>query len=156
LGDSMNFNVSGGEQDTAFWCAWTVEIAAGAKYDVSANMVSDNGASCDFYLVDVATNQVVATLMSEAEGYWQPTGSTVIGEWDLSAVPAGKYMLKVMNHISWSHMKLVSVTLTAKPGPGTAVSEVAATAAKVQKRMIDGRLIISRDGQNFSAQGQRL
>lgn len=156
LADSMNFSVSGGSQDVAFWCAWTVEIPANAKYQVTADMVSADGASCDLYLVDIPTNTVVATHMTpETEagsGIWAPTGETALGEWDLSAIPAGKYMLKAKNHVARSHMKLYSVKLDG-PALPTGDEQIQAAAAAPMKMIRNGRFMINHNGKFINALG---
>lgn len=143
----FNFSNSGGAQDTAFWVSWPVELSAPAVYSVSANVTSTDNASCDLYLVNMATNTVVATYASEDK--WAPSGETEYGDWDLSAVPAGKYMLKMKNHVAWSHMVLTSVTLS---GTVTALDQV--EAPKAVKVIENGRLVIIRDGVRYDALGK--
>lgn len=151
-GEVMDVNVSGGSQDTAFWCAWTVQIYAGVKYVVSADIEADNNASVDLYLVDVPTNKVVATFTSS--DYWQPSGETALGDWDLSAVPAGKYLLKLKNHVPWSHMKLKSVTLTGDE-PYSAIDDVKNTTSS-RKIVRDGQVLIQRDGVYYNLLGSQV
>lgn len=150
-GDVMDFCISGGEQDTAIWCAWAIQIAGGAKYTVSADMEATDNASCDLYLVDIPTNTVVSKFVSDS--YWQPSGETQLGEWDLSAVPAGRYMLKMKNHVSWSHMKLKSVTLT---GDEPLSVENVRTSADSYKIIRDGQILIVRDGVEFNLLGSQV
>lgn len=101
------FNNSG---DTAFWAAWTVELSQPAIYNVATSWTTDNGSSVDLYLIDAKTNTIVATF----EGGWNSTATGVeeYGKWDLTNVPAGKYVLKMKNHVSWSNMVFNAVTLT--------------------------------------------
>lgn len=145
--NKFDFNVTGGSQDTAFWISWPVEVTP-AKYTVSANVFSTDNASCDLYLVNMATNAVVAT--HTTENVWQPAGETAFGEWDLSAVPAGKYMLKMKNHVAWSHMVLTSVSL--KAATTTAIEQTATEKPSV-KRIENGQLVIIRDGVRYSVLG---
>lgn len=153
LADSMNFAVSGGSQDTAFWCAWTVEVKGGTTYAVSADMVSYDHASCDLYLVDVATNKVVASFQSD--DFWAPTGETALGNWDLTAVTPGKYMLKMKNRIAWSHMKLVSVTLTGDEPEPTSLGNTKA-APQAVKVMKDNSIVIERNNVRYNVLGTTL
>lgn len=146
---TFNFNVSGGSQDTAFWASWPVELTTPGVYTVSADVTSTDNASCDLFLVDMATNAVVASHTSS--DVWAPTGETDYGTWDLSAVPAGMYMLKMKNHVAWSHMVLTSVTLS---GNTTAVDNI--QSEKVVKTIQNGQLVIMRDGVKYNAQGAQL
>ena len=101
-------------------------------------------------LVSTATNTVVASFASGdlAEG-----AAVAVGEWDLSAVPAGKYMLRFSNHVEWSEMQLNSLTLTAQSGTGitSANSEV-----KTTKVIRDGQVLIMRDGRTYNALGAEM
>lgn len=148
---TYDFNVSGGAQDTAFWISWPVELTQPAEYAVSANVTSTDNASCDLFLVDMATNQVVATHASE--NVWAPTGEATFGTWDLSGIPAGKYMLKMKNHVAWSHMVLSGVSLEKQ----TATSlEETITEEKAQKIFVNGQVVLIRDGVQYSILGIRL
>lgn len=114
-GHTADFNVSGGGQDIAMWLSWTIQLTQPNKYIVSADVTSSNTASVDLYLVDLGSNQVVATFTSN--DIWAPNGTETYGEWDLSTVPAGNYMLKMKNHVQWSQMILTSVTLQSASVP---------------------------------------
>lgn len=132
------------------WASWAVELTKPAKYTIKADITSGNAASVDLKLVNVATNAVVATFTSEELA----GGSNVaVGEWDLSAVPEGKYMLRFSNHVEWSEMKLNSITLTAQSS--TAIDN-AATAVKATKIVRDGQVLIQRDGKTFNALGTEI
>lgn len=95
--------------DTAFWASWAVELKVPTIYNVSVNVVANNTTiALDCYLVNVSNNQVVAMLSGEE--FFSPQGSTIIGSWDLSSVPEGKYMLKVKNRLAWADFSLSSIT----------------------------------------------
>lgn len=107
-GEALAFHQSGGTHDTILWASWAVELKVPTIYNVSVNVVANNTTiALDCYLVDVSNNQVVATLSGEE--FFSPQGSTVIGSWDLSSIPAGKYMLKVKNRIAWADFSLTSI-----------------------------------------------
>lgn len=148
-GESFNMSVSGGEQDTAFWASWAVEVTPGT-YTVSAAVTSTDNASVDLALVDVATNAVVAR--RSCEPVWAPEGTMAVGTWDLSGVPAGKYMLKFSNHVSWSHMVLSSITFTAQGATGLD----ALGTSECQKLYRDGQVVIVRDGVEYSVLGRKM
>lgn len=152
-GATLNFSVSGGAQDVAFWASWPVDLTLPGVYTVSANVTSTDNASCDLYLVDMATNQVVATHTSS--DVWAPSGETAYGTWDLSAIPSGKYMLKMKNHVQWSHMILSSVTLTTEAGPVTSLENVANSANTI-KTFRNGQLVILRDGVEYNVMGAQV
>ena len=111
-GETLKLSTSG--HDIAFWAAWTVELTQPAIYDVKANLTATNSTSLDLYLIDVATNKVVAS--REGDKKSAPQEEFEYGTWDLTAVPAGKYMLKVKNHVQYSDMTFTSVTLTPQEG----------------------------------------
>ncbi len=147
---SLNMAVAGSANDVELWASWAVELTNPAKYDIKADISSTNTASVDLKLVNVATNAVVATFASSdlAEG-----AEVAVGEWDLSAVPAGKYMLRFSNHVEWSEMKLNSLTLTAQGGSGVENVNSNVQATKVIR---DGQVLIVRDGKTFNALGAEV
>lgn len=104
-----DFGANNTSKDTLAWISWPVRISKGGVYTVTADLESDNVVSCDLYLYDMASNQLVKKYTSAQTTI---TGSWKVGNWDLGNVPEGKYMLVVKNHVSHSHMKLNSVTLT--------------------------------------------
>lgn len=150
-GTALNMEVAGSANDTLLWASWPVELSNSGIYSISANITSENGASVDLALVSCATNEVVASFRSEEQ--WQPAGNVALGNWNLSAVPAGKYMLKFSNHIAWSKMLLHSITLTASGASGI---NQASPAVKALKMIRDGQVLIVRDGKTFNALGAEM
>lgn len=151
-GASFNMKVAGSANDTLLWASWTVELKTAGKYTVSADVTSSNSASVDLDLVDMATNAIVASFRSEDK--WAPAGSAEYGEWDLSSVPAGKYMLKFSNHVAWSEMVLSSITLT---GQGVISGiESTSSSAKAVKVIRNGQVLFIRDGRTFNALGSEV
>ena len=148
-GATLNMKNAGSANDTLLWASWAVELTKPATYVVSADVTSTNDASVDLYLVNVATNKVVATFIGN--NITAPTGSAVYGEWNLSAIPAGKYMLKMKNHVAWSEMVLSSVTLTEK-GVGSAVEDVVVN-TKATKVIKNGQMMIVRDNVQYNVLG---
>ena len=151
-GASFNMKVAGSANDTLLWASWTVELEKPGKYTVSADVTSANSASVDLDLVDMATNAIVASFRSEDK--WAPAGSAEYGEWDLSSVPAGKYMLKFSNHVAWSEMVLSSISLIGKDLP-SAIPAVN-MGSKSIKVVRDGQVYILRDGKTFNALGAEV
>lgn len=149
MGKTLQMSTTSGMNDTTFWAAWTVELKKAATYTVSANVTAINTTSLDLSLVDVATNKVVATFTGA--DVWAPTGATTYGEWDLSKVPAGKYILKAKNHVQWSDMALTSVTLIEK-GVGSAVEDVVVN-TKATKVIKNGQMMIVRDNVQYNVLG---
>lgn len=149
-GETLNMKISGGAQDTAVWASWAVELTKSATYVVTADVTSANTATVDLYLVDVATNNVVATFVST--DVWAPAGSAEYGEWDLSAVPAGKYMLKMKNHAAWSEMVLSSITLEEKNTDPSSVEDVRVN-NKATKCIKNGQMYIIRDNVQYNILG---
>lgn len=150
-GTALNMEVAGSANDTLLWASWPVELTTAGEYAVSANITSENGSSVDLALVSCASNQVVASFRSEEQ--WAPAGETALGNWDLSAVPAGKYMLKFSNHIAWSKMLLHSITLTASGASGI---NQAASAAKAVKEIRNGQVVILRGDKVFNTLGAEM
>ena len=148
-GATLNMKNAGSANDTLLWASWAVELTKPATYVVSADVTSTNDASVDLYLVNVATNKVVATFIGN--NVTAPIGSAVYGEWNLSAIPAGKYMLKMKNHVAWSEMVLSSVTLTEK-GVGSAVEDVVVN-TKATKVIKNGQMMIVRDNVQYNVLG---
>ena len=149
-GETLNMKISGGAQDTAVWASWVVELTKPATYVVTADVTAPNTATVDLYLVDVATNNIVATFVST--DVWAPAGSAEYGEWDLSAVPAGKYMLKMKNHAPWSEMVLSSITLEEKATNPTGVENIRVN-TKATKCIKNGQLYIIRDNVQYNILG---
>ena len=150
VGSDINMGVSGSSEDVALWASWAVELKTPAKYSVKANIASTNTASVDLKLVNLATNAVVASFASDdlVEG-----AEVEVGEWNLSAIPAGKYMLRFSNHVQWSAMKLNSLTLTAQGGTNIDNTAVEAQTTKIIR---DGQILILRDGKTFNALGAEV
>jgi len=149
-GEFLDMGNATSAADVALWASWAVELKKPAKYIIKANISSTNVASVDLKLVNTATNEVVAEFASEdlAEGE-----EVEVGEWDLSAVPAGKYMLRFSNHVEWSAMKLNSLTLAK-----AALSDIQTvnTANKAVKVVRDGQVLFIRDGKTFNALGAEV
>lgn len=152
-GATLQMSTTSTPYDTEYWASWTVELKKAAKYTVSANVTATNTTSLDLSLVDVATNKVVATFAGEE--MWAPAGETTYGEWDLSAVPAGKYMLKAMNHVQWSDMALTSITLTEKNAVESAVEDVVIN-IQTTKVIKNGQLMIVRDNVQYNVLGAEI
>lgn len=146
---ALNMGVGGSANDVNLWASWAVELTNPAIYDIKANITSTNTASVDLKLVNVATNEVAATIASGdlAEG-----AAVWVGSWDLSAVPAGKYMLRFSNHVAFSEMLLNSLTLSAEvTGVENVNSDVQTT-----KVIRNGQVLIVRDGKTYNALGAEM
>lgn len=142
--------LSKGGFDTEFWASWAVELKEPTVYNVSINANGTNTTSVDLWLVDVATNEVVAE--RAGEDIWAPEGETTYGTWDLSAVPAGKYMLKLKNHVQWSTVVFNSVTFTVGSGETTALENT--TIETTSKKVIEnGQIYIIRGNERFNVLG---
>lgn len=145
--DTLKLSVSGA--DTALWVSWAVELKEATTYHISVDINATNMASIDLWLVDPATNQVVAQRIGEDLS--APTGNIVYGTWDLSEVPAGKYMLKVKNHVQWSDVVFHAVTFSTED-PATAIENtlVGTTSRKVVE---NGQIYIIRGNERFNVLG---
>ncbi|MBR4263548.1 MAG: hypothetical protein IKQ48_03115 [Paludibacteraceae bacterium] len=148
-GDTLDMT-NGYANAILMWASWAVELSKPSIYAISANISSTNTASVDLKLVNLATNEIVSAFTS---GDLAGGTAVEVGEWDLSNVPAGKYMLKFSNHVEWSAMQLCSITLEASV-PST-VNNVKTT-TKAQKVIRDGQVYIVRDGKTFNALGTEM
>ena len=152
-GDVINMAPSGDgatSHDTAMWASWAVELTHPAVYTITADITSSNSASVDLALVSTATNAVVASFKSATLSAGE---EVAVGNWDLSSVSAGKYMLRFSNHVGWSAMKLNSLKLTGDIPSGIETIE---TGAKAMKVIRDGQVLIIRDGRTFNALGAEI
>lgn len=150
-GDAFNMKVAGSANDTLLWASWAVELSTPAKYTITASISSTNTASVDLKLVNLATNEVVSAFTS---GDLAGGAAVKVGEWDLSNVPTGKYMLKFSNHVAWSEMILSSITLEAQEVPSSINNTV--VEGKAVKVIRDGQVMILRDGKAFNALGVEM
>ncbi|MCQ2347631.1 MAG: hypothetical protein MJZ65_00395 [Paludibacteraceae bacterium] len=138
--------------DTAAWVAWPVELVTPGTYTITINGdFTETNTGIRFFLVDVATNAVVATIDNGEWGTWAPASGFEHSKWDLSKVPAGKYMLKMKSYIAWSTIKVSSVTLYNPEAP-TGFNP-AATVAAPAKMIKNGRFMINNNGKYINAMG---
>ena len=151
LAPGATLQLSQGEHDTEFWVSWTVELKKAAKYYVTLDATASNTASADMWLVDPATNKVVATFTGE--DIQAPAGKTAYGAWDLSKVPAGKYMLKLKNHVQWSDIALKSVAFSTSVPSAVENTMVTPTAQKVIE---NGQVYIIRGNERISVLGTTI
>ncbi|MCQ2341925.1 MAG: hypothetical protein MJZ75_00325 [Paludibacteraceae bacterium] len=152
-GSELNFNLTGGSQDTAFWAAWPVELTAPGTYTITmAGTFTETNTGFSFDLVDVATNAVVASIANNYPyGTWSPASGFQHSQWDLSAVPAGKYMLKMKNFCAWATSKVTSVTLI-NPNMPTGFDR-AETEIAPAKMIRNGRFMIKNGDKYIHALG---
>ena len=153
-GNTINMAPSGDAvsgYDVDMWASWAVELTIAGVYAITANITSSNTASVDLKLVSTATNTVAASFVS---GDLSEGNAVAVGNWDLSSVPTGKYMLLFSNHVGWSAMKLNSLTLTTNDVPSGL--ESVSNTTKAVKVIRDGQVLILRDGKTFSVIGEQL
>ena len=149
-GESLQLSQSG--NDTALWVSWAVELQESTVYNVSINVTATNQTSADFWLVDPATNEVVAEFIGE--DIEAPVGETVYGTWDLSKVPTGKYMLKLKNHVQWSDLVFHSARFYRVPSATELQSTTIDTTSK--KVIENGQIYIIRGNERFNVLGSSV
>lgn len=149
-GESLDMAVAGSAVDVQLWASWAVALTEPAIYTIKADITSTNAASVDLKLVSMATNEVVASFTSAT---LDGGNDVAVGEWDLSAIAAGKYMLRFSNHIEFSAMKLNSLTFAA-----TDSRRVVNTPAdgKVTKIIRNGQIVIMRNDKCFNTLGTEI
>lgn len=132
--DYVDFGLRDNGNDTARWAAFPIELTTPAKFDLTVNAISSNSWSFEFWVVDVATNEVVQHIDNSGDISSSKTAMRM-GVLDLTSVPAGKYMLKVKNKTRYSKVKLYKIILTPQNGavsnlPCTLVPQKATMTAK--------------------------
>jgi hypothetical protein len=129
--DFVDFGLRDNGNDTARWAAFPIELTTPAKFDLTVNVSSSNSWSFEFWVVDVATNEVVQHIDNSGDISSSKTVKKM-GVLDLSSVPAGKYMLKVKNKTRYSKVKLYNIILTSQNG---SVSNIPCTLVPVKATM---------------------
>lgn len=146
-GETLQLGKDNGN-DTALWVSWTVELEEATTYYVTLDITGTTRASADLWLVDVATNKVVAEFAGE--DIEAALGKQAYGSWDLSAVPAGKYMLKLKNHVQWSTVALNAITFSKTPTTALENTTIETTSKKVIE---NGQIYIIRGNKRFNVLG---
>ena len=121
IGEYVDFGLRDNGYDTIRWAAFPIELTAPAVYELTTNVTTTNGWKFEFWLVDVETNAVVAHIDPPASSLSSSATSHNFGAWDLTAIPSGKYMLKVKNRTAFSKVKLNSIVLEYKGGAPIAI-----------------------------------
>lgn len=119
----VDFGLRDNGYDTIRWAAFPVELTKPGLYSVTTNVTSSNGWKFEFWLVDVATNRVVAHLPAPESNVSSSKTSYNFGKLDLTSVPAGKYMLKVKNRTAYSKVKLSSIDIAYAGGALVDISQ---------------------------------
>ena len=109
--DYVDFGMRDNGNDTARWAAYPVELVTPGVYSVTTNVTSTNSWKFEFWLVDVASNAVVAHIDAPSSNVSSSKTSYTFGLLDLRSIPAGKYMLKVKNRTRNSTVKLNSIDI---------------------------------------------
>lgn len=121
VGEYVDFGLRDNGYDTIRWAAFPINLTQPAVYDVTTNVTTTNGWKFEFWLVDVATNAIVAHIDAPSSNISSSETSYTFGKLDLTSVPAGKYMLKVKNRTAYSTVKLNSIDLTYAGGAPVAI-----------------------------------
>ena len=121
IGEYVDFGLRDNGYDTIRWAAFPIELTAPAVYELTTNVTTTNAWKFEFWLVDVETNAVVAHIDPPASDLSSSATSHNFGAWDLTAIPSGKYMLKVKNRTAFSKVKLNSIVLEYKGGAPVAI-----------------------------------
>lgn len=121
VGEYVDFGLRDNGYDTIRWAAFPINLTQPAVYNVTANVTSTNGWNFEFWLVNVETNAIVAHIDAPSSSRSSSETSYMFGKLDLTAVPAGKYMLKVKNRTAFSKVKLNTIDLTYAGGAAVSV-----------------------------------
>lgn len=96
--------------NTGRWAQWKVCLRYPGEYIVSENMASGGGTGHSWQLQLFAEGGAL-TDTYVADPTWNVGTITYDARWDLTAVPAGNYTLRVQNVMEWGQPKLQSLTL---------------------------------------------
>ena len=108
--------------NTDHWMKWRVNLMYPGKYIVSEVSYCENSHNYTLQLLDGETviSQYTTKKLSGTEAVQDVTHDE---KWDLSAVPAGQYILRVNNATNWGRPKLQSLTLEYESELPTAVDD---------------------------------
>ncbi len=100
-------------QNPLHWASWAFDLASPGVYDFKMTSNASGSGKVQLSIVNMATNMVVKTFAE----VWYPADATMTensySTIDLSDVPTGKYMLKLMNPTTWdTFLKVEKVTLS--------------------------------------------
>ena len=98
--------------NTDRWAEWTVYLKHPKAYDVSEVSYCLNGHTFSLKLMDGTTEVASYTTTDDHWGAGDQS-YTQSAKWDLSAVPAGTYTLRIQNATEWGQPKMKSITLFA-------------------------------------------
>lgn len=143
VGDYVDFGLRDNGNDTARWAAFPVILEKQGYYTITTNVSSTNGWKFEFWLVDVASNAVVAHIDPPASDVSSEKTSYTFGTLDLTSVPVGKYMLKVKNRTRYSKVKLNNVEVAYAGG---AMTDIPATLQPVDAIRSE-RAFVNNDGE---------
>ena len=142
--------------NTDHWMKWRVNLTYPGKYIVSEVSYCENSHNYTLQLLDGETviSQYTTKKLSGTEAVQDVTHDE---KWDLSAVPAGQYILRVNNATNWGRPKLQSLTLEYESELPTAVDDEQISNKNSTRKFIQGsQLFIERDGQLFNLLGTRV
>ena len=147
--DYVDFGLRDNGNDTARWAAFPIELTKPGLYSFTTNVTSTNGWKFEFWVVDVASNAVVAHLDAPENNISESKSSYTFGPIDLTTVPAGKYMLKVKNKTRYSKVKLNNIVVAYNGG---AIIEAPAT-LQPEDAILSSEAWIDNDSILFTARG---
>ena len=105
-------------QNPAHWASWSIDLQNPAKYNVKLTHQCDDGGKIQFFLIDMTSNQLVYSTTDDIWYAKHDTGfaeQTLSFDLDLSAIMAGKYMLKIKNNTTWAaNLKVKKLVLENK------------------------------------------
>lgn len=128
------------------WASWAIDLKNPSTFSVSMTHQGGSG-KVVFYLIDMASNAVVFETTTDI-WYAEHTTFTehaALTTLDFSAIPAGKYMLKIKNPTDWSvNLKVQKLVLTnTNPTPPTSQTLVNQNNVRVWNEL--GELMINSD-----------
>ena len=147
------FDFATGGYNTDGWAEWRVNLKYPGEY-----IITEVGhyAAGHFYHLQLLDGETVKAEYNTAKTY--SAGDLTITQttnWDLSAVEAGLYRLRVNNALNYGDPKLQSLTLEYDGELPTDITNTNAN-AKAVKTLRNGQLFIERDGQVYTVLGQPI
>ena len=141
-------------ENVSRWADWKVELRYPGEYIVIAQGYYPNGHQWLLSLLESAAEPYALAATWE-DGEVTETGETL---WNLNAVEAGVYTLRVQNIMEWGQPKLKNITLQYNgeiPTASITVNSEDASKNSAVKRIENGQLILLLpDGRRYNANGQ--
>jgi len=128
--------------------SWTVEVNNAAQLDVVLNVSSKSTSGHQCAVALYCADSLIASVSEAAQ--CATTGEIKLGTFDFPA--AGKYMVRLTNATQWSSAIVESLSFT-DHATGVSVLKAKQTSKKI---MVNGQMVIVRDGEQYNVLGTKF